>query len=575
MKRKIYQTAVLFCMATLLFYMAKGNAIEDNSREMTLVGDTSYSVETMETEWIEEGTEEATEIEAVTEAAYPEMSEAEEAELGCHYGVYRITEYGTDIYSATSDLPEQEADMLIGQMIVIQPEILSVYDTKRWPHSENNDYYFYSNYMIERYVEENPGYRWIGIYDLDGEMEWLKPDKLTDGIAQNVIWDYFNAGRLEGVISARASSSFDGRKPHMANYYFYTLNEDTDRLIMYSERTTEYFLLERSREETVSEEPQPELSDGEILELMQGIYGKYQVSEFLPTKFFTVWDGDLYTEKCDVLPEEEACLMIGKEIMISEGLFTTYDNYRRPTSAAARRLADDFWIKKKEIEQPDYRVRTVPRNEIYGLRDDGMLPDSLTQQEYVEISVYPGYEVNDGWEYLPQMFLAGEGKILFLAMGEYFLLERMDSLEENNREASENMPDLSSWIGTYVFSEESGNVKTKKWIKNEDNDSYNAVEVSRSYRIEVMENDKEECYAFITIQEEGNGPEVKILADVCGSRETVSFVLKEYISGELSWFERHSDVLLSIRKDTETGELTTHWGGLNHGREPGNHFIKE
>ena len=74
---------------------------------------------------------------------------------------------------------------------------------------------------------------------------------------------------------------------------------------------------------------------------------------------------------------------------------------------------------------------------------------------------------------------------------------------------------------------------------------------------------------------EGNGPEVKILADVCGSRETVSFVLKEYISGELSWFERHSDVLLSIRKDTETGELTTHWGGLNHGREPGNHFIKE
>jgi len=571
-EKKICQTAVLFGMAAVLFCRAADGTVKDDRRESLLGNETvSDSEGTAETEWQQWETQEAMEQDTETETAEWEMSEEEEDELNLHYGNYRIAEFLPTIYYSAQnrdEMPKQTADMLLGQMVVIQPEIFSVYDTKRWPHSENNNFPFFFNYIIEKYVEEKPSYIWTEIDDLEGEMKLrLKPDDAMKG----AVGDY--KYRLEGVVIVQVLSSADGTKPYMSDYYFYTVREDADRLIMYSGRTMQYFLLERYGEESVPEEPLKEWSERESRELRQGIYGEYRISEFLPTKFFPVWDGEIYGEKCDILPAEEAALMIGQDITVSEDMFTTYDNYRLPTSSGSRRLVDDFWIKKIEIGQPDYRIRTVSRDEIYGIRD-GMLPENLEQQEYVEIDVYPGYEINDGCEYLPQMYLAGDGKIFLLAMGEYFLLERTGSLKEGAREPSGNQPDLSGWSGTYVFSEESGEVKTDKWVKNDNNDSYHPVEVSRNYRIEVMENDGGGYYAVITIQEEGIG-DIKVLADVCGSRETVSFVFKEYLSGELTGFERHSDVLLSIRKDENTGELTTHWGGLNFGREPGNHFIKE
>lgn len=118
------------------------------------------------------------------------------------------------------------------------------------------------------------------------------------------------------------------------------------------------------------------------------------------------------------MPEQEADMMLGQEVFIGKTVFTTYDNFRSPNSWITNRSTNGFWIRKAEIENPEYRVECKLRKDLYGLRDD-MLPEDLVQQEYIEIDVYPGYELT-----LPQLFLTENGKILLYAMGEYFLLEK-------------------------------------------------------------------------------------------------------------------------------------------------------
>lgn len=144
---------------------------------------------------------------------------------------------------------------------------------------------------------------------------------------------------------------------------------------------------------------------------MDAYYGCYQITQFCPTIYY----GNV---KYDCLPEQEADLMLGQEVVITEERFNTYDNKRSPNSGITDRLEDGFWIERVEIATPEYRVESRFRKDIYGLRDD-MLPEELGQQEYIEINVYPGYE-----RMLPQLFLTENGKIMMYAMGEYFLLER-------------------------------------------------------------------------------------------------------------------------------------------------------
>ena len=142
------------------------------------------------------------------------------------------------------------------------------------------------------------------------------------------------------------------------------------------------------------------------------------MAAFLPTKFYPAKDSAGYV----ILPQEEADLMLGQEVIITEEQFNTYDNRRSPNSAITDRSEDDFWIEKVEIATPEYRVEGRFRKDIYGLRDD-MLPEELRQQEYIEIDVYPGYG-----RMLPQLFLTEDGKIMMYSMGEYFLLEKKRSI---------------------------------------------------------------------------------------------------------------------------------------------------
>lgn len=187
---------------------------------------------------------------------------------------------------------------------------------------------------------------------------------------------------------------------------------------MYSTLTSEYYYLEKLAEKP-KQESERVLSEEEKSEILQNLFGVYTITEFLPTKFYPAPDsaGDPY------LPKEEADLMKGREVTISEDLFVSYDNFRRPNSEYVSRAMDDFWLEQIEIPSPDYRVEERDRKELYGLRDDEMLKGELLKDRYVEINVFPGYSVN-GDNCLPQLYLLNDGRVMMYAMGEFFLLEK-------------------------------------------------------------------------------------------------------------------------------------------------------
>lgn len=111
-------------------------------------------------------------------------------------------------------------------------------------------------------------------------------------------------------------------------------------------------------------------------------------------------------------------MMLGREIVINEQLFTTYDNGRLPNSKTMKRSMEDFFLEEIEITMPDYQIERE-------LKDD-MLSKEMQQEEYIEINVYPGYENEKTvfGDVLPQMYLLNDGKLMLYAMGEYFLLEK-------------------------------------------------------------------------------------------------------------------------------------------------------
>lgn len=250
------------------------------------------------------------------------------------------------------------------------------------------------------------------------------------------------SGQYPGVVQGEIKvSGICGDNDREDTFYTFA---DKDKLV-FASFTVGSFLLERCEEKALESLPEWEAEDS--LELLQGIYGDYRITEFLPTKFYPRKD---CTGEEMILPEEEANLMLGKIVRLSKDLFVTYDNYCQPNSPAAERMEDGFWLAKIEIENPEYQVRNMWAEEIYGIRD-GILTGELAQLEYVEVDVYPGY-VTNGYAFLPQMYLINDGRIVMYAMGEYFLLERISVPE--SKSVSDNMPDLSGWIGRYVCKEE-------------------------------------------------------------------------------------------------------------------------
>jgi len=521
----------------------------DGKRGMELFETEVFESEIVQAELPEtENTE--TEV-SETEITEMELTEEQKAELSTHYGTYRITEYCSTVYSSRNDnITDQEADMMLGRIVEITPERLVTYGPERGLGTRNGRYGF-DNYAVETYREDNPRY---GYREISSEREkMLMAPELERAISP----EYYE--QLEGVIitsdlrehnGQQESYTYPDKDPSHPSQWmpearqsFYTF-ADKDILVLYSHLANEYFFLERCGEKP--KEGHPKWDSWEADRLLEEVYGAYKVTEFMPTKFFPFED-----HRGEELSKEEADMTIGRTVTISEDLFVTYDNWwafnlNRPCLAEA------------EVENPDYRVKTVWADEIYGIRD-GMLPDDLAQQEYVEIDVYPGFV--SYWRILPQMYLVDDGRIILYAMGQYFLLERTE-----DEKAVTHEKDLSAWLGRYAYTE---------------GDS--------TYRIEIREESPGQYEAEIEadvdrVTETGYVEKwhTRVKADVSGNSERISFTLKDNLEGDKRW--NIGTALLRFKRDAETGDIYTYWGNLyfnivnldTHDKEAGRIcFVKE
>lgn len=549
MREKIYQIIFLFGLIIVVFCFSFSRDIDIG--KIKIDADSEVGMELLETEVSDSETSQAElshsediKIEAMeTETLKEELTEELKAELNMHFGVYRITKFfATEVSFANLNITEQEADMMLGRIVEITPECLRTYGPERGLGNQEGRYGF-TNYMVESYRIDNVHYGYRKNYtklppEVPGAvtLRYVVPEELFE--------------QLEGVIITPQLSEPYGRQ------CFYTFT-DQNILVLYSEVACEYFLLERCEEEP--KEEHPEWNSMEAKKLLKEIYGTYQVTEFLPTKFFPIttygYRDEQLSKEGEQLSQEEADITVGRIVTISEDLFVTLDNWWMLNSprTSVRHKYEDWenwwmqaenrpWVAEAEIEKPDYRVKTVWADEIYGIRD-GMLSDNLVQQEYVEIDVYPGYwsELKD--VSLPQMYLVNDGRIILYAMGQYFLLERTDSVK-----AVVHEKDLSVWIGRYVYIEGDSTYQIK--IQEKSSGEYEAeieADVHKEYKVSGSTY-KDAWYT-------------KNMAEVYGNGERISFVLKEYLEGEEEW--NIGTVLLRFKRDVDTGNIYTYWGVLD------------
>lgn len=326
----------------------------------------------------------------------------DENKLEAYYGTYKIIEYCPTIYPRGgwgTWISEQEADMMVGRNIILEKNFLFTCDSERRLGTRDGRYGFGGNHIITEYMIDNPGYSFVD----------RQPETMKGSEAEMERWvpDYYE--KINGRINVSLRKG--------VGQAYYTLKGE-NKLIMYSSAHLQYFLLEKTEDIPLEELVDREMGEKEKEEIVESIYGTYKVTAFLPTKFYP--DLDLNGE--ELLPKEEAELMLGKTISLFENSCMIYDNWRRPNSELMERAENDYWLKEIEITEPDYQVAVRVRDKIYGLRDD-MLPEEMVQEEYIEISVYPGYECG-GEEALPQFYPLDNGQLLMMVMEQYFLLEK-------------------------------------------------------------------------------------------------------------------------------------------------------
>ena len=78
-----------------------------------------------------------------------------------YYGYYQITQFYPTIYYGKIKydcLPEQEADMMLGRIVIIEPERLVTYDSERRLGTREGRDGFGGKYIIKEYTLDNPKY---------------------------------------------------------------------------------------------------------------------------------------------------------------------------------------------------------------------------------------------------------------------------------------------------------------------------------------------------------------------------------------------------------------------------------
>ena len=328
-------------------------------------------------------------------------------------GCYRIAE-ACPVQSITAGgkgmMIEQETDMMLGRTVIFDNDFVLVFDCEKKQGIRKGGDVFSGNYMVQRFV-------------LSGAEGWakryiIKPDCILNGTAPDKT--------MEQAIGKGRYTKINGRIKSNENelIQFYTM-EGTDDIIMESYLSGQYFVLKKlsGKEEAKALEEirntEGGADEGKVEKknaktIMADTYGTYTIKEFLPTRYYEGKDDTF-------LPGGEPEWMIGKKVTIGESSFITYDNYR--WSYAGKDKEPGKWFQKAEIQEPEYRLTRRKDWETFGLKDDGMLPEGMEQEEYMEVAVYPGLRLGDD-RYLPQLFLLDDGRILMYSMGQYFLLEK-------------------------------------------------------------------------------------------------------------------------------------------------------
>ena len=104
-----------------------------------------------------------------------------------YYGYYQITQFYPTIYYGKIKydcLPEQEADMMLGRIVIIEPERLVTYDSERRLGTREGRDGFGGNYIIKEYTIDNPKYECKGI---ESELIESFPKSDIDKKLENVI----------------------------------------------------------------------------------------------------------------------------------------------------------------------------------------------------------------------------------------------------------------------------------------------------------------------------------------------------------------------------------------------------
>ncbi|MBD5493447.1 MAG: hypothetical protein HDR12_03435 [Lachnospiraceae bacterium] len=153
-------------------------------------------------------------------------------------------------------------------------------------------------------------------------------------------------------------------------------------------------------------------------EMPEEYYGEYRVMQFCPTE-----DYDEISEQ--VLTQQEVEEMLGKEIVIQDGPFVSYDSERRTGTREDRGLSsNDSMIAEYRDTYAEYTWRLAsPDILINNSYPDEKLRDAVGEEYYDKINgVF--YNIYLGWQ---QFYtLEGEEKLIMHSMltGQNFILER-------------------------------------------------------------------------------------------------------------------------------------------------------
>lgn len=327
-----------------------------------------------------------------------------------YYGTYRIVEFCPTIYYYRaynfSRLTKQEADMMLGRTIILEKDVLFTCESDRTVRLRREIPGFEDNHMITEYRIENPQYSWVD----------LTPETMEENLADRHMKEEFPQyyDKIVGKIEIQIMEPF-------GTHWYYAIKGEEKMILQAPDLHSQYFILEKIENTSLEYVQERKLSEEEQEDIRQSFYGSYTVTEFLPTKYYPETDSN----KNEILPEEEAKLMLGKTVSLTEGSCKFYDNFRRidyNSEESVERLESGYWLEEVEIENPDYQIKMETRSKIYGLRDE-MLPEEMEQDEYVEINVYPGFETW-GNKILLQFYRLEDGRLLMRAMEQYFLLEK-------------------------------------------------------------------------------------------------------------------------------------------------------